>query len=171
MPGVGFFMAVLPARVARFLEAKRLGRAGTTAPRGARPVLRHGQRRDAEQTPGGVVTASEHERAPRRAVRWVCLACEVPLASPEDALAVGGASRHERTNPWGVSFEFVTVRACQNVAAVGDAVRLYSFFPGHAWQVLCCAACGMHLGWRYSGGAAAAPFFALLLNRIRERED
>jgi hypothetical protein len=42
---------------------------------------------------------------------------------------------------------------------VGEKVAEHSWFPGYSWQILICAKCKAHIGWRFeklSGKAGAA---------------
>jgi hypothetical protein len=36
------------------------------------------------------------------------------------------------------------------MALEGAASAEYSWFPGYAWTIALCAACAVHLGWRYA---------------------
>jgi len=79
---------------------------------------------------------------------------------------VAGALEHTRVNPGGVIFRFCTFKRARNVAAVGEPELDFTWFEGCAWQILQCARCALHLGWRFEG---AMRFVALLTDRVQER--
>lgn len=107
------------------------------------------------------------EDAPARK-RYCCRACGVRVARGEDLVPVDGTTRHERVNPTGWPCRFLTFRAAENTRDVTLPTDDFSWFEGHAWIVLACAACDVHLGWRWEG---ATVFVGLLLHAIVEEEE
>ena len=69
-------------------------------------------------------------------------------------------------NPYGVVFAIGCFSGAPGCAAVGAPSPDFSWFPGTRWQVAVCAACGLHLGWRYAGGPEGG-FYGLILDRLR----
>ena len=72
-------------------------------------------------------------------------------------LAIGGRSTqlnatvHRLRNPHGRGFDLVTVAEAGGATAVGHGpTSEATWFPGYAWRILTCAACGAHVGWRFT---------------------
>jgi hypothetical protein len=105
--------------------------------------------------------------------RYRCRACGVLLAHAADEISIGGGTRHERVNPAGLVCRFVTLRRCASVQGVGGLVSDFTWFAGYAWQIVVCASCATHLGWRYGAtdGGTPASFYGLLLDKLLEERD
>ncbi len=88
---------------------------------------------------------------------WRCAACAADVAADPDA----GSQRF--VNPDGVEFEIARFRDAPGCRAIGEPVSYWTWFPGCAWQPAVCAACGAHLGWRFSG---AEEFFGLIVDHL-----
>jgi hypothetical protein len=73
-------------------------------------------------------------------------------------------------NPAGILHEIVTARYAVGLTSVGDKTAEFTWFAGYAWQVTCCARCGVHLGWRYTALAGSDPavFYGLLRQQLQE---
>ena len=56
---------------------------------------------------------------------------------------------HHLKNPHGREFEVVTVTNLTNYKTHGPRVAEHSWFPGYTWQIIVCAHCGHHIGWRF----------------------
>jgi hypothetical protein len=110
--------------------------------------------------------APEDESAERacRAIR--CGACGIPLASATDESVVAGQHEHSFINPQGYIYHVRCFTAARNVSALGSPSSEFTWFPGHTWWILNCAACGVHVGWRFD--SQASYFFALIADRIDE---
>lgn len=87
---------------------------------------------------------------------------------------MNGAHVHLFTNPAGFVYEigcFASAPGCSHVGSIEDA---FSWFPGWSWQIATCAACGVHLGWRYcssgSSGSSGAQFHGVIVAALREGE-
>ena len=87
------------------------------------------------------------------------------MARRADAERRQGAHAHCFVNPHGQVFEIGCFARAPGCRALGPATTDWTWFPGWAWQVALCAACGRHLGWCYrrQGGR----FFGLILDRLR----
>jgi cereblon len=94
------------------------------------------------------------------------------VASTSDVLVVGGTSTHQRVNPAGLVCQFVTLRRCASARIVGGPETDFTWFDGYAREIVACARCTIHLGWRYraTGGGEPAEFYGILLDRLREED-
>lgn len=97
----------------------------------------------------------------------LCARCKSRVTSQGARIERADAHLHECTNPHGVEY----LLGCFSVAAVtavGEPTRDFSWFPGYAWQIAHCDACGLHLGWRFS--AETDVFFGLVLDQLLEED-
>ncbi|MCB9763360.1 MAG: hypothetical protein H6739_26575 [Alphaproteobacteria bacterium] len=95
---------------------------------------------------------------PARVLR--CARCDTALA---DAADVVPASRRAYMNPHGYVREIVVVSRARNLTGDGRRVAAFSWFPGHTWEIMCCAGCLGHVGWRFEGGSV---FYGLLVEAL-----
>jgi hypothetical protein len=95
-----------------------------------------------------------------------CAVCEARVTSSAERIAVAGAHEHVEVNPHGYAFRIGCFAAAGNLVSVGPPERFWTWFPGYAWQVECCAGCGAQLGWVFR--AAAHQFHGLILDRLVE---
>lgn len=96
----------------------------------------------------------------------LCAQCFHPITSESWRVAMAGSHRHVFANPGGHVFEIGCFAAAPGCAALGPPTPDFSWFSGTSWQIAVCAACGLHLGWRYEQ-ALGGPFFGLILDRLR----
>jgi hypothetical protein len=113
-------------------------------------------------------------RVPARAQRAiVCAACAHPITTIEARISVLDAHEHRFMNPAGRLFRIGCFAEAAGCLVVGLPSDDYPWFPGFAWQVALCAACGDHLGWffeaRERGGALT--FFGLRLDHLRVADE
>ena len=80
-------------------------------------------------------------------------------------MTISGSHRHVFANPGGQIFEICCFSSAPGCIAVGSATAHFPWFSDTQWQIAVCAACGLHLGWRYTthGGGC---FFGLICNRL-----
>jgi hypothetical protein len=80
-------------------------------------------------------------------------------------ITVAGSHEHVFANPYGMVFRLGCFAAAPGVVGLGVPSSDFTWFAGTVWQIVVCAACGAHLGWRYDwpGGDI---FFGLLLDRL-----
>jgi hypothetical protein len=108
----------------------------------------------------GKTTARAHE--------IVCARCGATITHERESIAVSGQHLHQFVNPSGMLFRIRCFAEAPGVAAVGESSAFFSWFPGHAWRAVVCAACLTHLGWRFEG--EAATFHGLIADRIASGE-
>jgi hypothetical protein len=94
----------------------------------------------------------------------ICAHCGHLITTPERRFAVQGAHEHRFVNPAYVVFHIGCFSQAPGCASVGSPTSAFSWFAGYSWSVAVCAACGIHLGWRYSG---PDTFYGLILSRLR----
>jgi len=80
-------------------------------------------------------------------------------------MEVNGAHEHELMNPAGIRFVIACFRDAPGCVGEGPSSMVWSWFPGRAWRVALCKACGVHLGWSFEA-EGSAPFFGLIADRI-----
>lgn len=86
------------------------------------------------------------EARPQPEVPLCCRACGQVLASGPDRHI---ESEHTFRNPAGFSFHVVVPLKVKGLQYEGPAVDRDSWFPGFAWRIALCQACGTHLGWGF----------------------
>jgi hypothetical protein len=102
----------------------------------------------------------------RRAL--LCKACRARITRRVLAMEVNGSHRHVFFNPHGLVFELGCFASAKNVIPTGPKTDEFTWFPGHAWQVVACAGCSTQLGWRYTGPSGG--FFGLILAALIEED-
>ncbi|HEY8074437.1 MAG TPA: cereblon family protein [Labilithrix sp.] len=99
--------------------------------------------------------------------KWVrCAACGAGLAPEKARIAIGGAHEHEFMNPAGIRFRVACFASAQGTTADGERSKVWTWFPGHAWQIALCRACGAHVGWSFHADSGVS-FWGLVVDRIR----
>lgn len=98
----------------------------------------------------------------------VCATCGTIVTTDADRVVRGGAHEHVKANPHGIVFRIGCFGRAASLRGAGTPERHWSWFPGYAWQVAHCAACGTHLGWLFTG--EADHFHGLLLDGLAERD-
>lgn len=97
--------------------------------------------------------------------RWVvCAACRARLAEERARIAVNGAHEHTFMNPTGLRFVVVCFAAAPGCVAEGERSTVWTWFPGSAWQIELCGACGAHVGWSFHRDQAR--FYGLIQDRL-----
>jgi hypothetical protein len=95
-----------------------------------------------------------------RTERWFrCARCLGRVAPERAAIAISGAHEHGFMNPAGVHFRVACFETAPGCISDGPRSDVWTWFPGHAWQVELCRGCGRHLGWSFHG---AAHFYGLV---------
>lgn len=111
--------------------------------------------------------APSDEKAPQEEIYILCRDCLHPVTRPADRISVQGRHRHTFANPHGVVYEIGCFRSAPGCGLIGPASDEFTWFAGHHWRVCVCAACLVHLGWRFAS-TDGEPFYGLILDRLIE---
>jgi hypothetical protein len=97
----------------------------------------------------------------------VCRVCEARIT--EEAYRIAVQERHEHTfvNPGGFDYRIGCFALAPGCVEIGSPETYFSWFPGHSWQIVACASCRQHLGWRFR--CAGESFHGLILDRLVSR--
>jgi hypothetical protein len=112
-------------------------------------------------------TAAAEEKSPQEEIYILCRDCLHPVTRPADRISVQGRHRHTFANPHGVVYEIGCFRSASGCGLIGPASDEFTWFAGHRWRVCVCAACLVHLGWRFAS-TGGEPFYGLILDRLVE---
>jgi len=93
-----------------------------------------------------------------------CAACGHIVSDESQRIDMAGGHEHTRTNPRGISFHIGCFGNAPGCRQVGPSTLQHTWFPGYAWQVSVCGACGQHLGWRFRGESGG--FYGLILAHL-----
>jgi hypothetical protein len=94
------------------------------------------------------------------------LNCRHQLARSTDRIEVAGRHLHTCVNPHGYVYRIALYQAADGALGVGEWSDLHSWFAGTFWQVVCCRACSIHIGWIFTG--EGGDFHGLIANRVEE---
>jgi len=93
-------------------------------------------------------------RGEAKAIR--CRGCLVEISDESQVFALSAGSPLF-VNRYGFVHEILTVRSAQNLSSQGEPTQVDTWFAGYSWQIVVCARCGLHLGWRYQALDAPTP--------------
>jgi len=127
-----------------------------------RQLTERTQDRTAERGP-----AAADEKTPQTEPYILCRNCLHAITRPADRIPVDGLHRHTFANPHGMVFEIGCFRSAEGCAAIGSASAEFTWFAGHDWRGCVCAACLVHLGWRFASNGGNT-FYGLILDRLIE---
>jgi hypothetical protein len=97
------------------------------------------------------------------ASRIRCRSCHEVVTDKQQAIKQNGSHVHHGTNPGGYEFDFACYEEAPGCSEVGPSSYAHSWFQAYSWQIAICAACGEHLGWRFSG---ETRFYGLILDKL-----
>ncbi|KAG2443504.1 hypothetical protein HXX76_001857 [Chlamydomonas incerta] len=87
----------------------------------------------------------------RRLGALACRECGSQVTSCSEALLMAGEGAGGAfVNAHGYVHDMATFRSAQGLRYIGRPETAHSWFPGFAWTIANCAACGEHLGWRFT---------------------
>jgi hypothetical protein len=117
-------------------------------------------------------SASSTEARPRPDRALVCAACGHPITDEAARIEMAGRHAHTCVNPAGYVYRIGCFQHAPGSVGAGGWSGDYSWFVGYLWQVVCCGACSMHLGWAFEpetrSAAAADRFWGLILDRLAD---
>ena len=114
------------------------------------------------------------ETSLRVSPKILCAGCRQEISESSAIAPVGRhPPRRVVSNPAGVLFEIITVLDAWGVVLVGGPSSDFSWFDGTHWTVVCCAGCGLHLGWHFESvrDDGTASFFGLIAKAIVETQE
>jgi hypothetical protein len=94
----------------------------------------------------------------------LCALCLTPLSALSQRLEMQGSHRHTFANPHGIVFHIgcFTNARCRYA---GTPTTEFTWFRGFRWRFAFCAACLVHVGWRFSS-QGGTRFHGLILDRL-----
>jgi hypothetical protein len=101
--------------------------------------------------------------------RWLrCAACGARITPERARIDVNGSHEHSFMNPSGERFVVGCFSVAPGCVAEGERSTVWTWFPGRAWQIALCKACGAHLGWSFHAppGHEGTPFHGLVRERL-----
>jgi hypothetical protein len=127
-------------------------------------VGKEGTRPERSGAPEQAPAADEQrEREGEREGEWFrCAACGHGLAPEHAAIAQGGSHRHTFVNPAGHEYTLRCFAEAPGARSVGEESTFWTWFPGFAWRLAACAACGAHVGWSFRSGEGG--FWGLIVS-------
>jgi cereblon len=106
---------------------------------------------------------------PSRGASLRCAACHSRIAHSASLICVNGeAGPSVYVNPHGRVFAILTLREAENLLGVGASTTDHTWFSGYAWQIVCCATCSTHLGWRFTGDGDPRSFYGIIRSEVVE---
>lgn len=96
-----------------------------------------------------------------------CAACGHRITSRDLRIDVAGTSAHVFVNPHGLVFELVCFAAAPGVVELASPETAFSWFPGYSWQIVACAKCRAHVGWRYRVVEGHGSFHGLIVAALQ----
>ena len=101
--------------------------------------------------------------------KLACAVCLQHITTTAARAVVNGRHNHVFCNPHGHVFDISCFSSAANYTVAGPPSDEFTWFPGHTWEIILCAACHTHLGWRFTNPSAG--FFGIissLLTELRE---
>jgi cereblon len=100
---------------------------------------------------------------------FLCYLCKTKITEKKYIIKVSGNTPyHSFINPYGFSYNVITVSYCEMVREDSVPVSEHTWFPGYAWRILSCAHCSEHLGWRFISVKEKIPtsFYGLIRDKL-----
>ncbi|MDD2464376.1 MAG: cereblon family protein [Desulfobulbus sp.] len=113
---------------------------------------------------------SNQEEPAKDERHWLyCRLCSARITTQDQAININGRHQHAFFNPAGIAFEIRCFQAAPGVLPQDAPSEDFSWFPGFSWQIVLCANCQSHLGWRFLHRTASHVFFGLIDSRLLSR--
>jgi hypothetical protein len=96
---------------------------------------------------------------------WIrCRACGRAIARKNARLEIDGRHVHTFVNPTGHEYTVACFAEAPGCTGAGEDEIFWTWFPGFAWRVALCGACGAHVGWSFRGRTSV--FWGLIVDRV-----
>lgn len=116
------------------------------------------------ESAGAVPQTSDTADATAGDADWlVCVDCGARIAPTSAKTEVGGAHRHEFTNPAAVTFVVRCFAIAPGARGLGERSKEWTWFPNFAWEIELCRRCLGHVGWSFHG---ATTFYGVIADRV-----
>ena len=138
-----------------------------TAPPGTR-FLR-AERNRGNETREAAPSGRPEDEAREAEEKLYCARCGRLVTDGRWRVAVDGEHEHLKFNPAGLAFRIGCFRDAEGAKAAGPPSGEFAWFSGVLWRVALCDACGIHLGWLFTGGEGPSAFFGLILEKLTNR--
>ena len=113
-------------------------------------------------------TLTENIKKRKKEPLIICKVCKNIITSPKNIIEVDGSHRHTFSNPEGIVYNIGCFSKIKGYSIIGDPILEHTWFPGFSWQIVICASCFSHIGWRFQSGSS--NFFGLVTNNLMENE-
>ena len=117
------------------------------------------------QYPGASVHPADHVKATDEEKWYVCNQCHQKITQPGFHLNVQGRHEHTYANPSGIVYNIKCFSNAQGYSFLGPASTEFTWFSGHSWRIIICAACLTHIGWYFKSNGGAI-FFGFISDRL-----
>lgn len=112
--------------------------------------------------------AEKRQSSPLDEHAVLCRFCGHHITGQDAAIAVADNHQHVFFNPAGIAFTIRCFRSAPGVMSQGSSSTEFTWFSSYAWQVVLCAACQTHLGWRFLSQSTGDQFFGLIATHLTE---
>ena len=128
-------------------------------------ALKTGRSGEEHSVPEEAISDEEQPDEPRGAL--LCGFCGEVVTFQSYTLSVEGSFEHVFTNPHGYVFRLGCFSAAPGAFPVGEYTEEFAWFSGTQWRFAVCAACLVHLGWKFVRTDGSA-FYGLVLTKLKE---
>lgn len=94
-----------------------------------------------------------------------CAACGHEITETINAIEVNQQHLYTFTNQAGLQYTIRCFSEAKGCTVLGIPTSEHTWFDAYKWQVICCQACQIHLGWLFSG---EGNFYGLIKDRLIE---
>ena len=99
---------------------------------------------------------------------FLCAVCKTKITEKQYIISIkDNTPYHAFTNPYGIAYNVMTVSYSEMVLSVTGPTLEHTWFAGYAWEVIVCAECREHLGWKFSSGTQKpGNFYGLIRDKL-----
>ena len=95
-----------------------------------------------------------------------CTSCGAEVVRERARVNIAGSHRHIFFDRKRLKYTVCCFSAADSCRTIDSKIRMATWFPGYAWQVVFCQRCSIQLGWRFNSVAGGHRFFGLLKDRL-----